>query len=239
MSVAEPRVIAALLRHGEYHQLPDTPSAHQPFALDADGERQAGEGVAVVADILTEHAWELLPDIDSSRLLRAWQTATIIAAGLPCLSGEFVIEEFDALAERGVGIAANLSIAQIEQALAADPRYEVPAPGWKANSHYRLPFPGAESLLDAGRRVADHLVTRMTALRAVPGASSPRVKLFVGHGAAFRHAAYHLGVLEFEQLAALSMYHAQPVFLELLADGSWRHVAGDWKLRRPADAYKD
>ena len=236
MTMTGTRVIAALVRHGEYHQLPDTPSAHQPFPLDADGERQAGEGVAAVADILTEHAWELLPEIDSSRLLRAWQTADIIAAGLP---GEFVIEEFDALAERGVGIAANLSIDQIEQALAADPRYAVPAPGWKANSHYRLPLPGAESLLDAGRRVADHLVARMTALRDVPGPAAPRVKLFVGHGAAFRHAAYHLGVLEFDQLAALSMYHAQPVFLELLADGSWRHVAGDWKQRRPADAYKD
>jgi 2,3-bisphosphoglycerate-dependent phosphoglycerate mutase len=236
MSAAGPRVIAALLRHGEYHQLPDTPSAHQPFPLDADGERQAGEGVAAVADILAAQRWDLLPDIDSSRLLRAWQTATLIAAGL---AGEFVIEEFDALAERGVGTAANLSISQIEQALAADPRYEVPAPGWKADSHYRLPFPGAESLLDAGRRVADHLITRMTALRATTTIDTPQVKLFVGHGAAFRHAVYHLGVLEFEQLAALSMYHAQPVFLELLADGSWRHVAGDWKLRRPADAYRD
>lgn len=35
-----PRLIAALIRHAEYQQLPDTPSAHQPFALTTTGEQQ-------------------------------------------------------------------------------------------------------------------------------------------------------------------------------------------------------
>ena len=36
-----PRLVAALLRHAEYRQLPDTPSAHQPFPLTDKGRQQA------------------------------------------------------------------------------------------------------------------------------------------------------------------------------------------------------
>ena len=56
------------------------------------------------------------------------------------------------------------------------------------------------------------------------------LKVFVGHGAAIRHAAWHLGVLELSDVARLSMFHAVPVCLEY-SDAGWRHVAGDWKLR--------
>ena len=235
------RLIAALIRHGDYHQLPGTPSAHQPFPLNAAGEAQASAAVAEIRRVAAEAElgadWEIEPTIDSSCLLRSWQTADIIASGLSESSpGTLRIEEFDALAERGVGIVGNLSIAQIEEVLARDPRYTVPPAGWKADSHYRLPLPGAESLLQAGRRVATHLETRMQALQR---RQSDRLKLFVGHGAAFRHAAYHLGVLEFKQIAALSMYHAQPVFLEVHPDGRWQQVAGAWKQRRPAEEYND
>jgi 2,3-bisphosphoglycerate-dependent phosphoglycerate mutase len=59
--------------------------------------------------------------------------------------------------------------------------------------------------------------------------------LFVGHGAAFRHAAHHLGILTFDQIAELSMYHARPVYLECLPDGRWRQVGGEWKVRAAAD----
>ena len=62
-------------------------------------------------------------------------------------------------------------------------------------------------------------------------ASVDTVKLFVGHGAAFRHAAYKLGILQFEQLAQFSMFHARPVLIEYLDDDSWRHIGGDWKIR--------
>jgi 2,3-bisphosphoglycerate-dependent phosphoglycerate mutase len=60
---------------------------------------------------------------------------------------------------------------------------------------------------------------------------SGEVGVFVGHGAAFRYAAFHLGALELDRVAALSMHHGRPVFLQSGADGRWRHVAGDWKLR--------
>ena len=228
------RLIAALIRHGDYHQLPDTPSAHQPFPLNAAGEAQAQAAVLEIRRVADEAGWAIEPTVDSSRLLRSWQTADIITSGLMATEG---IEEFDALAERGVGIAGNLSIAQIEDVLARDPRYTVPPTGWKADSHYRLPLPGAESLFQAGERVATHLKARMQGLQRQPG--HDRLKLFVGHGAAFRHAAYHLGILAFEQIAALSMYHARPVFLELQPDGRWRQTAGEWKQRRPAEGYND
>lgn len=222
--------IAALIRHGDYAQLPDTPSAHQPFPLNADGERQAREAAALLRDACARNGWRLEPCIDSSRMLRAWQTARIIAFELADLvpSG-FTVTSFDTLAERCVGAAANLSLAQIEDIIHRDPRFpDLPA-GWKADSHYCLPLQGAESLVDAGARVAAHLRQRTADLAARPDVAC--LKLFVGHGAAMRHAAWHLGVLEFEQVAQLSMHHGRPVFLEHHADGRWLHIDGNWKVR--------
>ena len=231
------RLIAALIRHGDYHQVPDVPSAHQPFPLNSEGETQAQAGVQRLHDMIVRNEWALVPAIDSSPLLRAWQTAGIFADGLADLAASTPrIESYDELAERGVGSLANLTIAQIETVLQQDPRFPDPPVDWKANSNYRLPLQGAESLLEAGIRVAAHLSQAMTAL---PPDDHDRVKVFVGHGAAFRHAAYHLGVLAFEQLRELSMFHCQPVFIEYLAGGQWRHVEGDWKVRMVANGFTD
>lgn len=225
-----PRIIAALIRHGEYAQLADTPSALQPFALVAAGRTQAQAGADELRTIVCEQGWSLAATIDSSSLLRAWQTAQLIndrltESGLPASE----VDSFDALAERGLGSAANLTLQQITDVLRDDPRFPEPPANWKATSDYRLPLPGAESLLDAGERVAAHVTARMQALRS--GAETSIVKLFVGHGAAFRHAAFRLGVLRFEQIAQLSMHHARPVFVEYLPDGSWRQLQGEWKVR--------
>jgi len=227
------RLIAALVRHGEYHQLAETPSAHQPFPLTATGSDQARQAALLLRETVHQHGWEPVSPIDSSQMLRAWQTAVHIADAWPGTS----VECFDQLAERGLGCAANLTLTQIEAVLRQDPRYADPPRGWKADSHYRLPLQGAESLLQAGERVAGHLLRRMQELRAEDG--EDRLKLFVGHGAAMRHAAYHLGVLEFDQIAQLSMYHCSPLFLEYLPDGSWRHVGGEWKIRSGADRALD
>jgi broad specificity phosphatase PhoE len=137
------------------------------------------------------------------------------------------VASFDSLAERGLGCAANLTLTQIESILHDDPRYPPPPRNWKADSHYRLPLQGAESLIEAGQRVADHIERRMAELADGDG----KVRVFVGHGAAFRHAAYHLGALKLDRVDALSMHHGRPLLLESGADGRWRHVAGDWKLR--------
>lgn len=224
------RLIAALIRHGDYAQLPDTPSAHQPFPLTAQGEQQARAAANRLRDEIGRQGWELAPCIDSSCMLRAWQTARIIGDRLAdlCTAG-IDVAVFDALAERGLGSAANLTVTQIEEVICRDPRFPDVPPGWKADSHYRLPLQGAESLLEAGERVAAHLRQR---LAAMPAATEVHwLKLFVGHGAAMRHAAWRLGVLEFKHIAQLSMYHARPVFLEYLPNGGWRHIGGDWKVR--------
>ena len=224
------RTIAALIRHGEYEQQPDTPSAHQPYALTADGRVTVLQEAEDFAALLDKHNWAVAGRVNSSNMLRAWQTAMIFVETLyQHQMPTSLIDSYDALAERGVGAAANLSIQQIEKLIVEDPRHEEPPQDWKSNSHYCLPFQGAESLMQAGERVAGHLQQQMMQLREETDADT--VKLFVGHGAAFRHAAYHLDILEYEQLAKFSMHHARPVLIEYLGDGGWRHIGGDWKVR--------
>ena len=168
--------------------------------------------------------------MDCSQLQRAWQTARLIIDDLPGrLAAHVALVEFAALSERSVGIAGNLTLKQIEEVIAGDRRYAVPPANWKSDSDYRLPLPGAESLMEAGQRVAAHIEERMRHL--VAGANVDTVKLFVGHGAAFRHAAFKMGVLDRPQITRLSMHHAVPVYLEYLRGAGWRHVGGEWKTR--------
>lgn len=240
---ARPRLIAALLRHGEYHQLPDTPSAHQPFSLTPLGREQARRVGGEIRVALETNGWCLASAIDSSNLLRAWQTADLLRDALPAVA----VQGHDALAERGLGSAANLSTAQIEAIVAEDPRFPPLPAGWKSDSHFRLPLQGAESLMEAGERVATHLAVQMQALADGYGdtqvlhrqSKGDLLKLFVGHGAAFRHAAHRLGVLSFDDIARLSMYHACPVYLEYRPGRGWRHVAGEWKVRDRHSRYRD
>ena len=223
------RLIAAIVRHGDYRQLRDTPSAHQPFPLTDKGEAQAREAGAAIREMLQENGWRLISSIDCSNLLRAWQTAQILRDELTkSLSQTLELNSFDDLAERGLGSANNLSIAQIEAVICADPRFPALPDGWKTESSFRLPLQGAESLLDAGKRVAEHMTARMNALADI--SESDSLKLYVGHGAALRHAAFHLGILEYAQIPKLSMHHARPIYLEYLGD-SWRQLGGAWKIR--------
>ena len=231
------RLIAAIIRHGDYRQLPDTPSAHQPFPLTASGEHQARRAAARIREVLNDQGWALDPVVDCSQLLRAWQTAEIIVDGLrDRFPREPQLTAHAALAERGLGSANNLSLSMIETVISEDPRFPELPDDWKSNSQFRLPLQGAESLLEAGQRVAAHMRQQMAALAGFTAADT--LKLFVGHGAAFRHAAFHLGVLEYEQIARLSMHHASPVYLEY-SDGTWSHVGGDWRVRNAASAYTD
>jgi len=223
---ASMKPVAIFIRHGDYHQLPDTPSAHQPFALNSDGQQQAAACIALLRDMLKKNNWQLYPVIHSSNLLRGWQTASLIAEGFEQVEK---VEGFDALAERGLGSAANLSVSQIEKILDDDPRFETPPSDWKSNSHYCLPLQGAESLMMAGERIAAHV---RQSIDGIDNESDNTLALlFVGHGAAFRHAAHKLGVLEFEQIKKLSMYHAKPVALQKQPDGCYQFIAGEWKVR--------
>ena len=220
-----PRLIAALLRHGEYRQLPDTPSALQPFPLTDEGRQQARHAAGALMQMALDMGCRIDSELHSSRLLRGCETASILGEAL---KGDFAIQGFDALAERSVGSAANLTVSQIEAVVREDPRFEELPPDWKSSSHFCLPLQGAESLVEAGQRVAQHLVETMRQLAC--DVQQDTLKVFVGHGAAMRHAAWHLGVLELADVARLSMFHAQPVCLEY-SDAGWKHVGGDWKVR--------
>ena len=220
-----PRLIAALVRHGDYRQLPDTPSAHQPFPLTDKGKQQACSAATKLQDEARGQGWNIAGELHSSQLLRAWETACIVAEHL---EGMHTVSAFADLAERSMGSAANLTLKQIETTVREDPRYEPLPEDWKSNSHFCLPLQGAESLMQAGTRVAGHLRTTMQQLEQQ--SREDTVKIFVGHGAAIRHAAHALGVLGFEETAQLSMYHAEPVYIEYTETG-WEHVAGKWKVR--------
>ncbi|MFG0255391.1 MAG: histidine phosphatase family protein [Rhodopirellula sp. JB053] len=212
-----------LLRHGDYHQLADTPSAHQPFGLTSLGLQQAAESANAIREMVDTQGWTLHHEVHASSLLRAWQTASVAMEGLSECDR---IVTSDLLTERCVGSAANLTREQIVAAVAQDPRLEPLPDDWKSNSHFRLPFVGAESLLDSGRRVADYLTRTMDQIDRAGHAV-----LVFAHGASLRHAAHVLGVLPFDRIAQLSMYHATPVALSVSSDGVWRHAAGQWKNR--------
>lgn len=227
------RLIAAIMRHGAYDQPAGVPSAHLPHPLTKAGETDARAGARELAETAAREGWCLHPVIDSSSLLRAWQTAHIVAETLPG-PVSYRVEAFDALAERSLGAAANLTLDEIAAATARDPRLGPLPISWRSDSAFRLPFIGAESLIEAGARVARHLRERMQAL--ICDRADGIVKLFVGHGAALRHAAAELGALDLAGAAARSMHYGRPVFLEATGQRSWRHVAGEWKMQRESAA---
>lgn len=217
----------AVLRHAEYEQPADVPSAMLPWPLTAAGEMQARQAAREIQSMARARSLGIHEVFDSSRMLRAWQTASLIGDEL---GGEgWSINQFDALSERSVGSVANLTVAEIERILALDPRFEPPPPGWKSRSDFTLPFQGAESLLDAGARVAEHLNASARQM------SADELKVIVGHGASIRHAMVYLGVMSLDDVRRYSMYHARPVLLEYdSVSHDWRHIDGDWKRRETA-----
>lgn len=220
----------ALMRHGDYAQPAGVPSAWLPHPLTELGREQARHAADELMAIAEREGVSLNPVIDASSLRRAWETATLLAEALSARLGRvFQVEQFDALAERSLGAFANLTLDQIERFMADDPRSEALPPNWKRSSDFRLPALGAESLMQAGRRVRDHIERRLAELE--PG----QLGVFVGHGGSLRHAAHSMGILEREQISSLSMYHARPVVFERAATG-WSRVAGDWKPRTHGDA---
>lgn len=245
-----PRAIGAIFRHGRYQQPVGVPSAHLPHPLTPDGEEDVRRGAAELIREVKARDWDIDPVIESSSLLRAWMTASILADELQRdLRKPFEVRQSPYLAERGLGAAANLTEAEIEAAVARDPRHSDLATGWKRDPQFTLPFIGAESLLTAGRRVAAYIesvmmswpppeeLDRTGAAPAGIGRHSrgrDTVTVFVGHGGSLRFSAVALGVMSAEQATARSMFHARPVFLERCAIGEWQHLAGAWKPRTSA-----
>jgi broad specificity phosphatase PhoE len=225
--------IAVLIRHGDYHQRKNVPSALQPFPLTKQGEAQGKACGEDLSAWLSDEHLTLNPIVYSSCQLRAWQTARLACDVLIKHGHTLTIEQTPSLAERSVGSAANLTLDEIETILTEDPRFDTPPVAWKSDSDYCLPLQGAESLIMAGQRVADHL-TRTTAQQP-----AGTVTLHFGHGASFRHAAHLLGVLTRDQIAQYSMHHARPLHLCHIENGTWAQTGGTWKIRQLTDKTLD
>lgn len=223
--------VVVFLRHGDYEQRAETPSAHQPYPLTPEGSLQAAAAGPLLREMAASHGWHWQGKIFTSPLLRAWQTAERVRSDLSGPDGSYELVESESLMERGLGSGANLTLAELEEVIARDPRCKDLPPNWKSDSAFRLPLPGAESLLEAGLRVSEFVKSVLETLEDSPAEERASAILFVGHGAAFRHAAHHLGVLKREDLARLSMFHARPVALQEDDSGVWRTVAGEWKVR--------
>ncbi|MEZ4382855.1 MAG: histidine phosphatase family protein [Nannocystaceae bacterium] len=238
-----PRLLAALIRHGDYEQPAGVPSALLPHPLTPRGVAQAqalGEALAA-----RERAGEFVVDatVDTSSLRRAWETGVHVARALEATLGRpFTVAGFDALVERALGSMANLTVAEIERVFADDPRLAPLPAGWKARSTFKLPVIGAESLLEAGARAATHIDARLRDLADAPRGDlrgRDTLKLFISHGAALRHAAHSLGALALDAIPGLSMYHCREVLLERAPAGDYSHAGGGWKIRKQAEEHRD
>lgn len=224
------RRIAAFVRHGHFDRPDNVASAHSLYPLSPRGREQARLAVEPILALCDELTLELDSRIEASQLMRAWETATVIAESLSTRTGRrFRVIQRDELVERGLGSCANLTFDQIRSILAADPRLGPLPEGWRRMPEFRLPVQGAESLMEAGARTATRVAS---SLDSIP-AEDPRdlMRIFVAHSGCLRHAAVVLGALDVRMVPALSMDFAQAVFIEKLPNGDWVHLAGQFKKR--------
>ena len=115
--------------------------------------------------------------------------------------------------------------------LAQDPRIAPLPKGWRRLPEFRLPVQGAESLMQAGARVAARV---SSSVNSIPTEDSRDVmRLFVAHSGCLRHAAVALGALDVRKVPGLSMGFAQTVLIEQLPNGEWIHLAGQFEKHLP------
>jgi 2,3-bisphosphoglycerate-dependent phosphoglycerate mutase len=224
--------VAGLVRHGHFDRPEQLASAHLSLPLSATGREQAREAAGPILQFCEDLELEIDSRIEASQLLRAWETAVVLAEELERRTGRsFVVEERNELLERGLGSCANLRFDEIEARLSQDPRLGPLPEDWRRLPEFRLPVPGAESLMMAGARTAARIAA---SLRSIP-ADDPRdvLRLFVAHGGCLRHAAVQLGTIDLRHVTTLTMEHAQAVLVESDGRGGWLQVAGEWKKRLP------
>jgi len=221
------RRIAAFVRHGDFDRSENTASAHSPRCLSPLGHRQAEAAAAPIAALCREHGLTIDARIEASQLLRAWETANLLATALEPLTGRtHHVTEHDELLERGLGSAANLTLDEISELLARDPRLDPLPEGWRRMPEFRLPLPGAESLMQAGARAAARVVESTD---SIPDDDPTDIaRLFVAHSGCLRHAAVVLGAIDVREVAGLSMDFLGCVLLEKTASGDWVHLAGSF-----------
>ncbi len=226
------RRVAALLRHGHFDRPDDMASAHLLLPLSATGREQARQAAGRLLALCEAEGLELDSTLEASQLLRAHETASLLADELGRRTGRaFRVQGRAELLERSLGACANLRLAEIEELLGQDGRLEALPPGWRRMPDFRLPVPGAESLLQAGERTAARIEASLASLDP----SEPRdlLRIFVAHSGCLRHAAVSLGTLEPGAVAGLTLEHARAVTLERLGPGRWRPISGTWTKRPP------
>jgi 2,3-bisphosphoglycerate-dependent phosphoglycerate mutase len=91
--------------------------------------------------------------------------------------------------------------------------------------------------MEAGERAFRHISERVDELGADQRRDS--LKVLVGHGGAFRHAACHMNVLDESDVPRLSMEYCGAIYVERLPGDRWRHAAGEWKQRMPENMVAD
>lgn len=226
------RRIAAFVRHGHFERPEGTASAHSLFPLSPTGREQARDAVDVVLDFADEFNLEVDARLEASQLLRAWETAKVISEELESRTGRsFHVLQRNELIERGIGSAANMRFDDIEAMLAEDPRIAPLPKGWRRLPEFRLPVQGAESLMQAGSRVASRVSASMN---SIPNDDSRDVmRLFVAHSGCLRHAAVALGAVDVRKVPGLSMGFAQTVLIEKMPNGEWVHLAGEFEKHLP------
>ena len=226
------RRIAAFVRHGHFDRPDQTASGHSPRPLSATGRDQATAAAGPIAALCREHGLTVDKRIESSQLLRAWETASLLATALEAETdrSHHVIQR-DELIERGLGSAANLTFETIGELLGADPRIGPLPEGWRRMPEFRLPLPGAESLMQAGARTAARVVASMDSMP--DDDPTDLARLFVAHSGCLRHAAVVLGAIDVRHVAGLSMGFLDCVLLERLPNGDWIHLAGEFAKHVP------
>jgi 2,3-bisphosphoglycerate-dependent phosphoglycerate mutase len=223
------RRVAAFMRHGHFDRPEQVASAHLPNPLSDRGRQEARAAAPVLLAYCEDLGLELDTRIESSSLLRAWQTASELASALEAETGlAYEVEPRDELMERGIGSCANLRFDEIEALLGRDPRVGPLPEDWRRVPDFRLPVPGAESLLEAGTRTAARIEASLDLL---PDDGVDRLRLFVAHGGCLRHAAVALGLLDVDIVRQLTMGYAHAVLFERIDSRRWAKVAGEWKKR--------
>jgi 2,3-bisphosphoglycerate-dependent phosphoglycerate mutase len=226
------RRVAGFVRHGHFERPDGVASAHSLLPLSELGRDQARLAADPILAFCEESGLELDARIESSQLLRSWQTAKLIAECLATRTGKrFHVLQRDDLIERGMGSCANMRLDQISEVLASDPRLGPLPEGWRRMPEFRLPVQGAESLMEAGARVATRVAM---SLDSVPRSDRrDLLRLFVAHSGCLRHATVQLGALDVRVVPGLSMDFAQCVFVEKMANGDWVHIAGQFRKWLP------
>ena len=129
------------LRHSVYEQPAAVPSALLPHPITAEGVKQAKMAASKIIQFFKNDESQLPRTIESSSLLRAYQTASVLAEEVYNLMRiELKIVQTDELVERKMGAMANLTVQEIEAIMARDLRYEKPPQGWKSSRDYKLPY---------------------------------------------------------------------------------------------------